>query len=218
MNALTSAAPSQAELAFDALERLLVTLALPPGEAVREKALAEAVGYGRTPVREAIQRLSSMGLLQVLPRKGLLVAPVNRAELQQVLEVRRVLERLLVVKACERAGHAHRQSLQDIAARMRMLGAAGDTTAFYRLDRQLDTVLADACGNSHLIAALAPLQVHCRRLWYLHRAQLVLTEAADLHAGLATAVAGGDSAGAVRAVNGIIAQLETWLLGLDHLR
>ena len=84
-------ARTQAEQAFDELENLLVTLQLPPGATVQEKQLSEATGFGRTPVREAVQRLASLGLLRVFPRKGLVVAAVDPGELAQLLEVRRGL-------------------------------------------------------------------------------------------------------------------------------
>ena len=106
---MTTAGPrgqpgSLAEQAYRLLEAKLVTLELAPGALVAEKDLVDRVGIGRTPVREAIQRLSAEGLLQVLPRKGLVVTPLLRSDLLQIIEVRRVLERLMVVKAAERAG------------------------------------------------------------------------------------------------------------------
>ncbi len=90
---------SLAEQAYRVLEEQLVTLKLAPGELIAEKDLMDKTGIGRTPVREAMQRLSADGLLQVIPRKGLMVTPLRRTDLSQIIEARRVLERLLVVKA-----------------------------------------------------------------------------------------------------------------------
>lgn len=208
--------PSLAEQAFERLEHALVTLQLPPGETVREQQLAAVAGIGRTPVREAILRLADMGLLRILPRKGVLVAPIVRTELQQVLEVRRVLERLLVVKACERATTHLRQKLKELPERLRMVSATGDLTTFFFLDRQLDAWLTQAAANRHLTTALEPLQVHCRRFWFLRRNALALPEAAERHAALAMAVSTTDNAGAVRSINGMIAQLEGQLISLDN--
>jgi len=206
---------SLAEEAQVQLERLLVTLQLEPGAVVQERTLAETTGLGRTPVREAIQRLAGEGLLKVMPRKGLLVTPVLRSELAQIVEVRRVLERLLVVKAAERASLDQRQALQALAVHLD--GVAGDLDAFLRLDRRLDELLAAACGNSHLVRTLAPMHAHCRRLWYLNRHRLDLGAATEMHAALARAVAAGDGAGAARALNGIIAVLEALVAELDSL-
>lgn len=202
-----------AEQAYDTLEAQLVSLRWKPGTAVQEIDLAEAVGIGRTPVREAVQKLAAHGLLQVLPRKGLVIAPLKRSELRQVIEVRRVLERLLVVKAAERASSDQRQALVLLATQF----SRGEITLerFMHLDRLLDKLLADACENPYLASALAPLHAHCRRLWYLRRERLDLPQAALLHSGLAQAISGADGSGAIRALNGIIAVLEAQVGALD---
>lgn len=205
-----------AEQAFDALENLLVTLQLEPGSRVQEKDLAESVGLGRTPVREAVQRLSAQGLLTVYPRKGLAVAPVRQAELAQITEVRRVLERLLVVKAAERASHDQRQALQAVA--IHLDGLSQNLELFLRLDRRLDELLASSCCNDHLRQALAPMHTHCRRLWTMNLQRVDLASAATFHAALARSVAEGDRAAAVRALNGIMNILDGLVasLGADQ--
>ena len=126
---------SLAEQAYRVLEEQLVTLKLAPGELVAEKDLMDIAGIGRTPVREAIQRLSVEGLLQVLPRKGLMVTPLRRSDLGQIIEARRVLERLLVVKAAERATPDQRQALKILASHIE--AADNDLEVFFRLDQHL---------------------------------------------------------------------------------
>jgi DNA-binding GntR family transcriptional regulator len=206
---------SLAEQAYWRLEEQLVTLKLTPGEIIGERDLIESAGIGRTPVREAIQRLSGEGLLQVLPRKGLMVTPLRRSDLMQIIETRRVLERLLVVKAAERATPDQRQALRILASH---LDAAGDELeVFFRLDHRLDELLEAACNNRYLVKALAAMHSQCRRLWYLHRQQLNLPRSAQLHAGLARAVADEDGAGAIRALDEIISILEQLVNGLDVL-
>jgi DNA-binding GntR family transcriptional regulator len=206
---------SLAEQAYALLEEKLVTLQLSPGELLGEKDLVEQLGIGRTPVREAIQRLSAEGMLQILPRKGLMVTPLRRSDLAQIIEARRVLERLLVVKAAERATPDQRQAMHILASH---LDAAGDDLeVFFRLDHRLDELLEAACQNQYLVKALNAMHAQCRRLWYLHRQQLNLPRSAQLHGGLARAVADSDSAGAIRALDEIIAILETLVNGLDVL-
>ena len=173
------------------------------------------IGIGRTPVREAIQKLAAHGLLKVMPRKGLMVSPVLRSELIQIVEARRVLERFLVVKALERADSDQRKALETLAAHLER--AEGDPGSYLRLDRRLDELLESACGNQFLVQALSPLQVHCRRLWSLQHGKLDLPRSARLHAGLARSVALGDASGAIRSLNGIIAILEELLGGLDAI-
>ena len=206
---------SLAEQAYRHLEEQLVTLVLAPGELVGEKDLVESAGIGRTPVREAIQRLSAEGLLQVLPRRGLMVTPLRRSDLIQIIEARRVLERLMVVKAAERATPDQRQALLMLAAHLDTAG--DDLDVFFRLDQRLDELLEAACNNRYLVQALTAMHSQCRRLWYLHRNNLNLPRSAQLHGGLARAVANQNGAGAIRALDEIITILETLVNGLDVL-
>ena len=204
---------SLAEQAYRLLEEQLVTLKLEPGELVAEKDLMDKSGIGRTPVREAIQKLSAEGLLQVLPRKGLMVTPLRRSDLGQIIEARRVMERLLVVKATERATPDQRQAILILGSQIE--AADTDLEAFFRLDQRLNELLEAACSNRFLVNALTVMHAQCRRLWYLHRKQLNLPRAAQLHGGLARAVADGNVAGAIRALVEIIVTLEELLYELD---
>lgn len=206
---------SLAGQAYRLLEEQLVTLRLMPGELISERDLMDSAGIGRTPVREAIQRLSAEGLLQVLPRKGLMVTPLRRSDLSQIIEARRVLERLLVVKATERATTDQRQALADLAADIE--AATDDLEGFFRLDQHLNNLLDEACNNRFLVNALTAMHSQCRRLWYLHRRRLDLPRSTQLHGGLARAVAQGNGAGAIRALDEIIAILEDLVNTLDEL-
>lgn len=205
---------SLAEQAYTELERRLVTLELHPGQFLQEKNLTETLGLGRTPVREAVQRLTETGLLKIYPRKGILVQPVQAESLGQVLETRRVLERLLVVKAAERADEPQRARLEKLAGALDSASEAVSDAAhlqavtFFELDHQLDRLLAGACRNVFLVRSLAPLHAHCRRLWFLFRADVDMGDAARLHAHLARSVSVEDKTGAIRALNGIISVLE----------
>lgn len=201
---------SLAEQAYTELERRLVTLELHPGQFLQEKNLTETLGLGRTPVREAVQRLTETGLLKIYPRKGILVQPVQAESLGQVLETRRVLERLLVVKAAERADEPQRARLEKLAGALDSASDAAHLQAvtFFELDHQLDRLLAGACRNVFLVRSLAPLHAHCRRLWFLFRADVDMGDAARLHAHLARSVSVEDKTGAIRALNGIISVLE----------
>ena len=206
---------SLAEQAYLALEEQVVTLELPPGSLVQEKQLVDGLGIGRTPVREAVQRLAGHGLFRIMPRKGLMVTPVLKSELHEVLETRRVLERLLVVKAAERADSEQRDELDHLAADIDR--SANDLPGFLRLDRRLDELLESACDNPYLVKAMAPLHTHCRRLWFLKHRQPDVHDSAGLHAGLARAVSANDGSGAIRALNGIISGMEHLIGGLDAI-
>jgi DNA-binding GntR family transcriptional regulator len=144
-----------------------------------------------------------------------MVTPLRRSDLTRIIEARRVLERLMVVKAAERASPDQRQALRILA--MHLEAADNDLEVFFRLDQRLDELLEVACDNRFLVKALTAMHSQCRRLWYLHRKRLNLPLSAQLHGGLARAVADGDGAGAIRALDEIITILEGLVNGLDVL-
>ena len=98
--------------AYLSLEREIVTLRLAPGQMVTEGSLIDKVGLGRTPVREAIQRLEWEGLLDIRPRSGICIAPLNPTDFPKVIEARRGVEIVLAQSAArfaspEQIGRAH---------------------------------------------------------------------------------------------------------------
>lgn len=206
---------SLADQAHRLLETQIITGQLKPGTLLTEKDLAGITGIGRTPVREAVQQLAAEGLLQVLPRKGLMVTALSRTDLVNVLEARKVLERLLVVKASERATPDQRRSLLIMADHIAAAGA--DMAGFLRLEMHMIKLLAAACHNPYLVRALAAMHSQCRRLWYMYCDETDLLQAARLHAALAKMVAEGHGAGAIRALDGIMARLENLVARLDVL-
>jgi DNA-binding GntR family transcriptional regulator len=216
MAAVEQHSPAQgslAEQAYRLLEERIVTLRLHPGELLIEKDLVEITGIGRTPVREAVQRLANAGLMKILPRKGLMVTSLRRSDLAKALEARKVLERMLVIKAAERGTADQRQALRILASHIDAAGA--DLEGFLRLDFRLGELLGAASHNQYLIQGLAAMHRQCRRLWYLHRSQSDLLRATRLHGTLARTVADGSGAGAVRALDEIIAILESLVNRLD---
>ncbi|WP_291828960.1 GntR family transcriptional regulator, partial [Bosea sp. (in: a-proteobacteria)] len=82
---------SLTEIAYRRLEEAIVTLSLRPGAVLTEAQLIDMVGVGRTPVREALIRLAQQGLVEVLPRKGVVVAGINAIDIMAALDAREVL-------------------------------------------------------------------------------------------------------------------------------
>jgi len=216
MNASAEAISSSlAQQAYELLEEKLVTLQLPPGALVSEGELIEMTGIGRTPVREAIQRLANQELLQVIPRKGLLVAPVSRTGMLHILETRKPLERLVVHRAALNARDEQRSSLSAIARDMALVHERLDD--FLRLDHELDKLVDECANNPFATAALAPFRSHSRRFWYFHRQQVKLVEAITAHATLARLIARRDASGAEKASDATIAVLERLASGIDRI-
>ena len=185
------------ERAYRLVEEEIVTLRLKPGDVLSEQMLSGRIGIGRTPIREALQRLAREGLVTILPRKGILVADLNPRNQLLVLEVRRELERLLSRAGAERATAAQRAQLNAIARGMDQAAKANDDIVFMRLDRELNQLIVDAAHNDYAARSMKLLQGLSRRFWYMHyRVAADLPLCARLHAAQARAIAKGDPAAA----------------------
>ncbi len=207
MNKQSALSPdSLAERAYRLLEDKLVTLALPPGAMVSEGELIEMTGLGRTPVREAIQRLAHQEFFAIVPRRGLLVTAVTRSNMLHILEARKPLERLIIYRASLNAKDAQRG---DLAAIARGLAITHDRfEEFLQLDQELDELLDTCAGNPFAAAAVSPLRGHCRRLMYFHRQGMQLTDSISANSKMARLVARREFRGAQKASDGRIAVLE----------
>ncbi len=183
---------SLAATAYRLLEERIVTLTLPPGTALTESRLAESLGMGRTPIREAIQRLSWEGLIVIRPRLGIVVSEINPSDFARVLDARHALEVLLAGAAARLASRAERDQLSTCADTMKQTAADGDVLAFLRLDKTFDEIVAVAACNPFAARVVAPLQTHSRRFWYRYFGETDLNAAAWHHLELMRAIGSGD--------------------------
>ena len=199
------------EQAYNQLEEMIVTLNLAPGAVLSEQTLSAALGIGRTPIREALQRLGHEGLVRVLPRKAIIVTDTDPKRQLLVLEVRRELERLLARASAERATDRERQRFQAIADGMEAAARTSDDIAFLRLDRELNALLAHAAHNEYASRSMRYLNGHSRRFWYLHYKEAAdLPKCARLHAEQARAIAKGNPARAMAASDRLIDYVESF--------
>jgi DNA-binding GntR family transcriptional regulator len=202
---------SLTDLAYNRLEEMVVTLALAPGAVLSEQILSAELGIGRTPIREALQRLAREGLILVLPRKAILVTGTDPRKQLLVLEVRRELERLLARASAERASASERAQFRAIAEGMDSAAKSNDDLAFMRLDRELNALLAEAAHNEYAARAMRFLNGHSRRYWYLHYKEAAdLPRCARLHADEARAIAKGDPRRAMAACDKLMDYVESF--------
>lgn len=195
---------SLSHLAYLALEHLIVTLALKPGALVTEKQLIDMAGHGRTPVREAIQKLSWQGLIVVKPRVGLQVAEIGPQDHANVMQVRRELEPLAAALVAEHANEEQRIRLVECARAMSDCAVSGDLPGFFAADKAFDEILEDACPNSFVTAALGPVQTHSRRLWYSTANPERMDRSISLHVAVIRAIHQGRAEEARKAMAALI--------------
>jgi DNA-binding GntR family transcriptional regulator len=194
---LGNASPSLSDQAYKALEELLVTAELAPGSVWSEAALSQLTGFGRTPVREALQRLAADHLVVPLRRHGFRITEVQVEEQLLVLEARRELERLVSVLAARRASAEERETHFGVAEQLRHAGHDRDTLLYLRLHFALKRFTASSARNPFVASALSPLHALSRRFFYVHRDRFGdLTEVAGLHADLAQAIGRGEETSA----------------------
>lgn len=197
--------------AYQQLEELITTLVLPPGMVLGEQNLVQRLGIGRTPIREALQRLARDGLVVVMPRRGILVSEINVRTQLRLLETRRVLECLIARLAAERATQEERGVFASIAQDMRDAAEASDDLAFMRLDHQFNELMSAASRNEFAVRSLANMAGLSRRFWYQHYKQAAdLPLSANLHADVCEAVAKQDAATAAAAVDKLIDYIESF--------
>jgi DNA-binding GntR family transcriptional regulator len=202
---------SLTERAYRLLEELIVTLQLAPGAVVSEASLAERLGIGRTPIREALQLLARDKLVVIRPRRGIAVAEENLTTQLRLLELRREVERLLARAAARRAGVEQRRRLAAIAGEMEQAASANDDIGFMRLDREFNLLMVAAARNEFAAGAMALMHGLSRRFWYIHyRAVADMPLAARLHAAVARAVAAGEAAAAAAASDRLIDYIEAF--------
>lgn len=199
---------SLADRAYDAVEREIVSLRLEPGMVISEASVAESTGIGRTPLREALQRLAAGRLIQVLPRRGMIVSEIDLVDFLALLETRGALDRLIVAGAARRATSDERDQLWSTADAMHAASDSGDVHRFMQADREADRILEQAARNPYAAIAAAPLHTHCRRFWMRYKETGDVGRSAQLHGLMLEAVVTGDETAAVRASDALVGYLE----------
>jgi len=188
---------------------MIATLELPPGAVLSEAQLIEALDIGRTPIREALQRLAVEGLVEILPRKGILVSDTNPQKQLLLLEVRRELDRLMARTSAVRARTDEREQFNVVANNMEAAATARDGVAFMRHDVEFNALLAAACHNEYAKRAMRLINGLSRRFWFMHfQRSADLPLCARLHANMARAISAGDPDGAAIGADALVDYVE----------
>lgn len=197
-----------ADVAYDAIEAMICTLQLQPGTPVVEADIVESTGLGRTPVREALLRMVSIGLIAQQPRRGLLVSHIDLADHLDVIQTRRVLECLIASCAARRATAPQRQAIVRCAEKMVEAAGRNHLDDYMLADHELDVVTHQASQNQSAVKCVQPLIVQCRRFWYAYQHEGDVSEGARAHMHLAEGIATGNEAHAVAGANRLMDYLE----------
>ncbi len=212
--AKSSRGPSLVTRAFEEIKEKILTLHFLPGQYLNEGALCALLGLGRTPVHQALHRLQHEGLVEIMPRKGVIVQPDSISEIVRILESRAAVEAELARSAAERGTARHAAELRALAR----ASADGKTIdEFIAQDRVFHRKFADMAANPVLSDFARNLHERSIRYWYLHLWQTMNPKAtARQHSAIADAIARHDADGAARALREHIESLRGRLMRVNE--
>lgn len=148
---------------YSDLRAELVSLQRRPGEAISEAAVALSYGVSRTPVREAILRLSDEGLVEIFPQSGIFVSRIPLAALPEAIIVRKALEETTARLAAERATSSQILTLHSILERQREADLAGDRDGFHQADETFHATIADVARYPGIWTLIQQVKIHVDR-------------------------------------------------------
>jgi len=158
---------SLSEEAFLAIRDRIVTLRLAPGAVIDERAVMEELGFGRTPVREALTRLGNDGLVTSIPRRGKVVSEINITDLNAISEVRLELETLAARIAAVRATEADRDEARKLISELDEVVIDFEMARYVPLDQRVHRFVHRTSKNVFLDRTLERFLYLALRLWFM---------------------------------------------------
>lgn len=159
---------SLSQQTYVAIKQKIVSLALAPGSVINEASLGAELGVGRTPIREALQRLDRDKLVSILPRRGTFVTEVNLADSSLIYDSRIVLEGYIARIAATRGTAEHWGQMELVLAVIRQKDADANLADLVEADRQCHEIMFAAANHKFLSDTLVMLYAQSDRLWHVY--------------------------------------------------
>lgn len=199
---------SLAAAAYDRIEELIVHFRLPPGADIRMSELQAMIQIGRTPVHQAVRRLADETLIQIRPRDGLRISPIDLMRDRRLLGLRKDMDRFVVRLAAEKLSGNQRNQLLGLGRQMQSRREIMDVAEFNQYDRLLDRVTLDAAAEPFLEQTLRPLHTIFRRIGWLYHSEIGtktdLLSTIDHHLEVLSAMSRRDAAAVMAASDRLI--------------
>ena len=160
-------ARTTAQNVYELLRHEIVLNILKPLEAIREGVIAERLGVSRTPVREALLRLSNMGLVDIYPQSGTRVAPIRIEKVRAAQLIREAVEVDVVSRACETASDAGIDKVASLIEDQIVAAGRNDLRRLFELDEAFHRAIFAAAGFAFVSDELDDVKVHLDRLRYV---------------------------------------------------
>jgi DNA-binding GntR family transcriptional regulator len=194
--------------AYQLIRQKIITLELLPLSPIDEQTLMEELRLGRTPIREALQRLATEDLVLLAPRRGMFVADISITDLQKVFELRMALEGFCARLAAERASSEQFQAMKQV---VQDLDAVPDED--YRglmvIDERFHELLYEAADNEFLADVLLRLHALSFRIWHLVLERIGSVRGAlEQHIAITEAIEARDPEGAEKLVRQHVADFQ----------
>ncbi len=155
------------QTAYDSIRRKVISLELAPGTVIDESALREELQLGRTPIREALQRLALEQLVTIIPRRGMFVTEIRLTDLQRLFEIRVPFEAQAARLAAQRGTQAHWEEMRKTVEQMSLPGSGKlDNETLMAHDETCHQIMYAAADNPFLTDTLTNLYTLSLRLWY----------------------------------------------------
>lgn len=152
--------------AYQLIRQKIITLELPPLSPIDEQLLMEDLRLGRTPIREALQRLAAEDLIMLAPRRGMFVADISITDLQKVFELRMALEGFCARMAAERRSPQQLAAMKEVVRDLDDV-PDGDYKGLMMIDERFHELLYEAADNEFLEDVLLRLHALSFRIWHL---------------------------------------------------
>ncbi len=163
---------SLGDLAYEKLVKRITRLELAPGSVLAERTLVEDIGIGRTPVREALQRLAIEGLVIHRLNRGMFVSDVSYSEVQEIYEFRRIIDGSACRLAALRASKAQADELMKIHYILVEATQSDNIDTYVDANRDYYRILAESARNSFIIETIPRIMNLHLRLWFIISARL----------------------------------------------
>lgn len=202
---------TQAQLAYRLIEEMIITLQLAPGKKISETSLSKQLGLGRTPIREALQRLSFEGTVHIVPRSGAFVSELDLVDQLGMIEVRRGIENVMAGRAARFATNDVRVVFDKLAEEFDAAAASECSVGFMKTDMEFNSLVARISNCKYATHAIGPIEAQTRRFWYLHFQKFGdLKRVCQLHAAVARCIAKNDESGARAASDKLMDYVEEY--------
>lgn len=202
-----SAARSQGERAYLLIRDQIVTLKLAPGSVIEEGTLREELGLGRTPIREALQRLAHENLVTFVPHRGTFVADINITDLSRLTEVRAELEGYAARLAAQRAAPEEREAMRHLQEELERSEPAPPEQVIH-LDQRIHRLIYQASHNRFLEEVCERYFNLSLRLWFMVLKRVSLVNALEGLRETLAAIVGREPGKAERALRRHVIEFE----------